>query len=229
MATRQPVVLVPGMFAPATTYRNWVEQLEAAPYNFQVTVVDIKPGLWTGTTLENFGLALRAITTAAEQALEDSGADKIKLVGHSAGGRLARLWLSDISYNNEPCGGHQLTDTLIMLGAANQTKEPWSKKSVAWANKHAPGAYFPHIKYVTVIGKAVFGRFGLRPEENLAAINYRVQNGSGAQWGDGVIPVVATELDGATNLILDGIWHGSILGKPGYDSPDALKQWARFL
>jgi len=219
----EPVLIVGGLFTPVIAYRSWQKRLEAAPYNQKTYITEIGLQEWAGTLVENFGPALQAISRASRQALTESRATRLKLVGHSAGGRLARLWLAERSYNGTLCGGKDLTSTIIMLGAANQTKEPWSIKSVAWANQQMPGAFYPEIEYVTVIGKKYFGRLGLNPVQNLAAVNYRVQSGQAAQWGDGVIPVAAAALPGTTNLVLENIFHGE------YSKPSALAQWGKFL
>ncbi|GAC1462668.1 MAG: lipase [Ktedonobacteraceae bacterium] len=227
MQGKHPVVIVPGLFARPQHYRAWVQRLEALSAHIQVFVVDASLAHWQGTLTERFGPLLQLLGATVAEALRQTGASKVTLIGHSAGGRVARLWLSDRSYNDVTCGGHWLTRALIMLGAANQTQEPWSRKSVAWANRYAPGAFYPNVTYVTVIGKAVQARLSARPQEILASINYRVQGGLAGQWGDGVIPVTQAALPGATNMVIEGIWHVAIAGRPGYESAAALECWAR--
>jgi pimeloyl-ACP methyl ester carboxylesterase len=229
MKGKKPLVFVPGLFGNAALAQPYVKSLEALPYNLKVYTVDPTPVQWTGTLRENFKPVLEAVSQTAEKALRETGAERVILSGTSAGGRVARLWLSDTSYGGVKCGGWQLTETIIMLGAANQTNEGWSKKSVDWVNANAPGAYYKTVNYITVIGKAVQGKFGFSPEANLAAINYRVQCGKSEVWGDGVIPLECAKLNGALNLVLDGVWHVGILGKIGYETPAATAQWGKYL
>ena len=48
-------------------------------------------------------------------------------------------------------------------------------------------------------------------------------------WGDGITPVEWASLDGAENLVLEGVYHsplGSGAERPWYGTAGVLEQWA---
>ena len=56
--------------------------------------------------------------------------------------------------------------------------------------------------------------------------------GDAAVWGDGITPVASASLDGAENLVLEGVYHsplGAEAGRPWYGSAGVLEQWAGLL
>lgn len=224
-----PVLIVPGLFAPPRAYRHWQQQLQRCWPQAVIRTVDIPAWAWWGTLRENFAPALRLISRAAQDLQLATDGQPLTLIGHSAGGRLARLWLAERSYRGIECGGHRLTSAVVMLGAAQRTTEPWSRRSVTWANEHLPGPFYPHVRYITVIGRGLSGRWPLLGTLTPVALNYRTQGGVAEEWGDGVIPLSAASLPGAINCVLDGVWHLGLGTQPGYDHPHVLPQWAQLV
>jgi hypothetical protein len=54
---------------------------------------------------------------------------------------------------------------------------------------------------------------------------YRRLYGNGAVWGDGLVPVEVALLPGSRALVLDGVGHGPILGRPWYGTADVVRRW----
>ena len=57
--------------------------------------------------------------------------------------------------------------------------------------------------------------------------------GEAAVWGDGITPTEWATLDGAENLVLDGVYHSPLgaddSSRPWYGSEGVLGQWAPLL
>lgn len=65
----------------------------------------------------------------------------------------------------------------------------------------------------------------------LALVSRQVCGRSDA-WGDGVVPEESAHLEGALNLVLDGVYHspvGATEARPWYGSPSILAQWIEHL
>lgn len=219
-----------GFLSAASDYRGWQAKLEGPPYNRRVFIANINRFDWIATANNLFQPQLRAVAGAVQKALETTGTHQVTLVCHSAGGRISRLWLGDKSYYGVPCNGRRFVQQIIFLGSPYTTEESWAQRSVTFANSNYPGAFYPEIEYISVVGKTVLGRANGSLEERFAYRNYRSQDPHNPQqWGDGVVPVKGAYLPGATNIVLDGVYHGSVLGRPGYDQPQALNQWGKYL
>ncbi|HEY9666408.1 MAG TPA: lipase, partial [Coleofasciculaceae cyanobacterium] len=83
------------------------------------------------------------------------------------------------------------------------------------------------IRYVCVAGKALYGD---RKWQNwFAYSSYEMTCGIGGCWGDGITPIEAAHLEGAENLVIDGVFHSPRPGRLWYGSPQALEVWAKYL
>ena len=227
---RAPVVIVGGFLSGPGDYRGWQQVLAGPVYRRQVFVTEISRQDWLTTRDDTFRPQLVALDRQVARARQATGAAKVWLVCHSAGGRIARLWMGEPAYNGGPGGGFRQVAGVIFLGSPYTTLEPWARRSSAFANEHYPGAFYSDIKYVSVVGKAVFGRADGTISERLAYRSYQALDpAQPRQWGDGIMTISAATVPGAENHVLDGIYHVGVLGRPGYSSPAAMKVWAQSL
>ncbi|MDQ1732342.1 MAG: triacylglycerol lipase [Pseudonocardiales bacterium] len=100
-----PVLLVPGYGGSVTGLQALAARLRAA--GKQVSIMSL-PGNGTGDLREQ----AKALRSAARSVLSTSGASSLDVVGYSAGGVVARLWLSDY-------GGASVARRIITLGTPN--------------------------------------------------------------------------------------------------------------
>ncbi len=226
----EPVVIVGGFLSGPNNYTGWQTLLAKPPYRRRSFVAGINLVDWTTTRDESFRPQLAAVAEAVERARRTTGAEKVWLVCHSAGGRIARLWMGDQPYGESRCGGNPYVRGVVFLGSPYTTAEPWARRSAVFANQNYPGAFYPHITYVSVIGKSVFGQRDGSIEQRLAYRAYSSLDPQRAErWGDGVITLASAHVPGAENHVLDRIYHVGLLGRPGYVAPQALKVWASHL
>jgi triacylglycerol esterase/lipase EstA (alpha/beta hydrolase family) len=83
-----PVLVVPGYGGGTASLQPLADRLTAAGRD--VTVIAI-PGTGTG----DLALAADALAAAAEAVLARTGAESVDVIGYSAGGVVARLWIAD--------------------------------------------------------------------------------------------------------------------------------------
>lgn len=229
-----PTVILPGYFAAASDYRELEKSM--VDRGFPTVTVPLGKGDW----LPTFGgrsmvPILRQLDRTIKQMLQQYGVSQINLVGHSAGGWISRIYLGEQPYTIhgdvlEGAGlwnAHPCVHTLITLGTPHVSQERWTRKNLDFVKIHYPGAFHPQVRYVCAAGKAVFGKRGFGSW--LAYKSYELTVGKGETWGDGITPVEAALLDGAENLVLDGVWHSPRSPGKWYGSPDVLPAWIGFL
>ncbi len=88
-SARRPIIAAHGFLASGDTWANHAMRLTANGYCFD----DLIAFDWN--TLDGDGSHEAALDAVIEAALEASGADKVDLIGHSAGGGLGVRYLSD--------------------------------------------------------------------------------------------------------------------------------------
>jgi pimeloyl-ACP methyl ester carboxylesterase len=227
---REPVVIIGGFLSDTNDYLNWKIRLEKPPFNRPTFITRINRNLWLQNRRDDFTGQILALQQAVQKALRVTGAEKVWLVSHSAGGRIARLWMGDQPYNQMLTKGHEKVRGLISLGVPYTSQEPWARTSTVFVNSKYPGAFYPDVKYLSVIGKAVYGRQIGLPDEMLAWQSYGLlEPKNPAQWGDGIISLASAYLPGAENIILKGIYHASVLGRPSYIAEGAVSVWGKYL
>ncbi|MGD1940890.1 MAG: esterase/lipase family protein [Leptolyngbyaceae cyanobacterium] len=228
-----PTVIIPGYLAGAAPYRGVEADLQAR--GVWAKTVPLTQASW----LPTFGgrsvqPILQAIAQTVEQALETTGSDLVNLVGHSAGGWIARIYLGDMPYDvhrkdrDRPnvWSGHKQVNTLLTLGTPHISQERWTRLNLDFVNDTYPGAYQAQVNYVCIAGKAVFGQ---RWRTWFTYNSYKLTAGEGACWGDGITPITAAHLAAANNVVLEQVYHSPKPGIAWYGSPTVVDQWLPYL
>ncbi|AGY57353.1 esterase/lipase family protein [Gloeobacter kilaueensis] len=220
-----PTVIVPGYLASAGEYAQLARDLEAA--GFPALVVPIQWYGWLPTLGDRpMTPVLKLLKGAIDLALTRyPAADRVNIVAHSAGGWISRLLLGDKEYAGRTWAERERVASLITLGTPHLSMEKYTVKNMTFVNSQYPGAFYrDSIRYVCVAGRAVFGKKGSF-WENFTYRSYELTVGCGECWGDGITPVEAAHLEGATNLTIEGVLHSPRSGRYWYGSPEAFSQW----
>lgn len=229
-----PTVILPGYLAGSPPYQEMEQALQEL--DFPAVTVPLRRRTWLPTVGGRSMLPiLQLLDCTVKQVMQETGSDRINLVGHSAGGWISRIYLGEIPYNvhradaNRPClwKAHPQVGTLVTLGTPHVSQERWTKQNLDFVKTHYPGAFYSTVRYVCVAGKAIYGD---RSWGSWFAYNsYELTCGEGTCWGDGITPIAAAHLEGAENIILEGVLHSPRPGKLWYGSPEVVKTWATYL
>jgi triacylglycerol esterase/lipase EstA (alpha/beta hydrolase family) len=229
-----PVVILPGYLAGAIAYGEMERSLTAL--GFHVKTVPLLRRTWFPTVGGRSMLPiLQVLDQTVKQVMQETGSDRVNLIGHSAGGWISRIYLGEVPYDIHPGDmgkaclwkAHPAVSTLVTLGTPHVSRERWTKRNLDFVKNHYPGAFHPTVHYVCVAGKAIFGQ--RRWGQWFAYSSYELTIGRGDTWGDGITPIEAAHLEGAENILLEGVLHSPRPDKLWYGSESVVQQWAKYL
>jgi hypothetical protein len=222
----QPVVVIGGRGSWPWLYRGmqrWIGQRTGRV----VRVVPAGPWDWFRTRREGYLPILDRLLTAVQVARAEARADWVTLVAHGDGGIVARLFLGCDAYRLRVYGGQDMVNTLVTLGTPHQARGHFGADlEREFANRHYPGAFYAHVRYLAVVGRTVVGsRRGSRAERRAYDL-YRAADLEGAVLGDGMIPERAAALPGAVLVPVEGAWHHPAQSRDWYGgSPAVIARW----
>ena len=229
-----PTVILPGYFASATEYRDLEKTLNQQ--GIATATVPLRKWDWLSTIgSRSIVPIIRKIDRTVKQMLKQHNASEINLIGHSAGGWIARIYMGekpydihgDVSASEGVWKARDYVNTLVTLGTPHISQERWTKRNLDFVTDNYPGAFYPDINYVCVAGKAVYGRRQLGSW--LAYNSYKLTCGEGNCWGDGITPVAVAHLEGASNILLEGVLHSPKSTGIWYGSSPAIEAWIKYL
>jgi len=205
-------------------YRAMRDQLQGLA-RAQVHIVPVGLGRWaTATTGRGWLRVLKTLDRVVDQALSESGCQAVTLVGHSSGGVMARLFLSPDPFEGHHFAGLKRVRHLITLGSPHHNVRGATLRR--WVDETLPGAFFaPEVAYTTVAGRGIRGDPDGSLRERTVAGLYRHLCGRSDVWGDGLVPVSSAHLEGARNIVLEGVYHAPVAGARWFGSRDVLPRW----
>jgi pimeloyl-ACP methyl ester carboxylesterase len=177
----------------------------------------------------------RALLEASRHSAEASDGAPILVVGHSAGGLIARLLTAREPFPGRRFGAASRIGAIVTLGtphalsAGQGVGRRLNEIVSAVAEATVPGAFYaPEVGYVSVASRAIRGDLAGRGRERVAYLLYRSVMGRAVMretYGDGLVPVEAAMLAGARHIVLDGTIHGQAGGGPWYGTDLAMDVW----
>ncbi|NJM97313.1 MAG: alpha/beta hydrolase [Phormidesmis sp. RL_2_1] len=227
-----PTVILPGYLASAQPYEEMATAL--TKQGFPAVIVPLRRRDWLPTVGGRSVINIvQALDATAQRMMVDYGCNQINLVGHSAGGWIARIYLGEMPYDvhqsdrdrtfPRPARSH--VKTLVTLGTPHISQERWTRKNLDFVNQTYPGAFYDDVSYVCIAGKAVEGK----RSDWFTFNSYKLTCGDGFTWGDGVVPVSAAHLAGAANHVLDQVMHSPRIDQLWYGSDSVVAKWSQWL
>lgn len=227
-----PTVILPGYLESGVAYRSLEQSLQQL--GFPAVTVALRRRDWIPTLGgRSVTPILQQLHATVNQMLQRCNTSQINLIGHSAGGWLSRIYLGEKPYSgrgevtSSVWQAHPLVATLITLGTPHISQERWTRWNLDFVNQNYPGAFYKNVRYVCVAGKTIFGQ--RRRGSWLAYSSYQLTCGKGNTWGDGIIPIEAAHLQGAQNIVIEGVRHSPKSSGLWYGSPEPLKNWVQYL
>ena len=225
----QPVVIFGGFLSFTMLYggmRDTLSSISRQP----VWIVETRGHDWLpGITRAGWVYLLRKLHRTVQRAIAGSATGKVTLVGHSAGGVLARLYLSPNPLLGNTFRGLDFVSHLITLGSPLQNRGGLTRggRMSRWIEGRYPGAFFaPQVKYTSVAGKLIRGNQDASRKERWAHRVYEEIGGEGSAWGDGLIPLESALLAGSRQVVLGGVGHFRGFGSLWYGSRQVIPLWS---
>jgi pimeloyl-ACP methyl ester carboxylesterase len=212
MPNSLPILIVGGFGVSWHTYQPLRKTLSLVS-NRQVFVAHLEVMDWLSVILsDDYGNLLKRLHLSVIDTLRRTDSSKVMLLAHSAGGILSRIYLGDQPYGNDQLvfNGFQRVDSLVTIGTPHTSPKRGrfgGLNQIGFVETNYPGAYWRFIRYVTVISKGIFGSQSGSLHERNAWDSYLMLTTDAAQWGDGVVPLSCSALDGAYNIVLEGLRH----------------------
>lgn len=227
-----PTVIVPGYLESAIAYRQLEKSLQE--FGFPAVTVPLRRRDWIPTIGGRpITPILRQLDCTVKQVLQQYNVSQINLIGHSAGGWISRIYLGDKPYSgrgeveSSVWEAHPLVATLVTLGTPHMSQERWTRWNLDFVNYNYPGVFYRNVRYVCVAGKTIYGQ--RRRGSWLAYSSYQLTCGEGNTWGDGITPIDAAHLEGAENIVIEGVKHSPRSVGIWYGSPEPLNVWVQYL
>ena len=167
---------------------------------------------------------LNKVRDTVNLALKENKSRKIDFIGHSSGGVMLRLYLSDEPFNNEIFNGKSHTKNLITLGSPHQAVNATALRK--FVNEKYPGNFFKNINYVSVGGEVeIKSKQTSLITKIIARGSYKSISGDKNANGDGLVPLSSSLLKGSQKIILPETVHGGIFGKNWYCTSSKVSEW----
>ena len=251
---KPPIVVLPGFGNDEIDYKNplnrgvegsLVTSLRKRGYE-SIHVVPIKRASWLNIAKglftkefytydckpeQLYEFYLDAVDRTVRQATSSSASNQCILLGHSAGGWLARASLA-LEGRQEDTKLSDLVGGVCTLGAPHTPpalgRPDMTRGALSYLNKSYPGAYFEDKFYISVAGTAIMSSKDGNEIEKFAVDSYSQVSGltEEMQLGDGVVPLSNAHLEGAFQITIPKCYHS--INAPGnywYGGPEVVDYW----
>jgi hypothetical protein len=230
-SAERPSVLIVGGFATVPPNYWPLRRRLMARGVARVDICNIWLNDWALAGVFGLGRILGKTGRAISGTYERAGGKPILVIGHSGGGVASRLALAPVAYRGHRAAVANAVGCLVTLGTPHDLHKLRSRyhhqghDALEFLERESPGAFHaPRTSYVTVSGV-----FAPQPANGVLrwATSQAFSVIIGEQlWdpGDGIVPASAAHLDGAQNLRLNDVSHGT-LGHRWYGSSEILDLW----
>ena len=221
---KNPIIILGGFLITSEAYnpaKNTIETISGR----KVYVVDVTRKDWLrSNSAEGWITILNKVKDMVTFALEENKANKIDLIGHSSGGIMLRLYLSNEPFKDTVYDGKSITRNLITLGSPHQAVRATPLRR--FVDEKYPGNFFENINYISIGGEVEINSNQTSILTKLIARNsYKSISGDKNESGDGLVPLSSSLLKNSQQIILPNTVHGGIFGKNWYGSTSTVREW----
>ena len=224
----QPIVILGGFLIAAEAYKPMAAWLKLQGVS-DVLVVPMTRWDWLLTTRRlGWRRVLDRVDAMVKQVQHQSPSGKATLIGHSSGGVMLRLYLSNKAFEGKVYAGSERCDRLITLGSPHQAVRATPLR--AMVDRRFPGCYESGVDYVAIAGKLELCRGNASALSRIGSkASYKRAINDDGFLGDGLVPVKSALLHGARSLIQNDTAHGGLFGDIWYASTQRVDEWWNFV
>jgi len=221
---KNPIIILGGFLITSEAYnstKNTIENISGR----KVYIVDVTRGDWfKSNSAEGWINILNKVKDKVAFALKETKAKKIDLIGHSSGGIMLRLYLSNEPFKDNVYNGKSLANNLITLGSPHQAAKATALRR--FVDEKYPGNFFQNINYISIGGDVKINSNQTSILTKLIARDsYKSISGDKNERGDGLVPLSSSLLKNSQQIILPETVHGGIFGKNWYGSDSKIMEW----
>ena len=222
---KQPILILGGFLINYKDYMPMANYLKKR-INQPVEIVKTTKLDWLCTNWE-FGWKriLNKVDIESTKLLEQSATGKITIIGHSSGGVMLRLFLSNKPEFGVIYNGKNKANILITLGSPhNAIRSTVLRKMV---NNKYPGSYFKKdVSYVSIAGNLSIDSKDIKKiTKRIASSSYLSINGNKDSKGDGLVPLESAMLEGSKKIVINDSAHSKLFGENWYCNIEITKIW----
>ena len=191
----------------------------------EIHFVNITRNDWLRTkSLDGWSNILDKIEEKAANIFNRGRGEKIDLIGHSSGGVILRLFLSNEIFNNKVYNGQSFTSNLITLGSPHQALRATNLRK--FVDQKYPGNFFKNVNYISIGGQLEINSNETSLITKLLAKRfYQSISGNPYENGDGLVPLSSSLLKGSQQIIIPNSAHSGFFGREWYGTPSTTKEW----
>jgi len=221
----QPIIVLGGFMIDNSAYKEMAKYIKTKT-NKKVAIVPVNKFEWLCT---NWSFGWKTILDKVEKIVKElskeSSTNKVTLIGHSSGGLILRLYLSELLFTGKVYNGKNYSNCLITLGSPNQAKRATYLRN--FVSSKLPGSFYNKtVSYISVAGELdLNGSIATKTSLRLSKSSYRALTGNGDVLGDGLVPVDSALLIGSKQIVINETAHGKVFGKYWYGSKNKVEEW----
>ncbi len=195
--------------------------------NRRVYIVNVTRLDWLkSSTLNGWVNILNKVQETVCKALFENNNEKIDFIGHSSGGIVLRLYLSDQLIKGKRYNGKLITENLVTLGSPHKALR--ASKLRKFVDEEYPGSFFNQVNYISIGGVVdIKSKHAYLLTKFFANASYKSISGTLNSAGDGLVPLASSLLEGSKKIILQDTFHGGIFGEYWYGSESKVYDWWR--
>ena len=221
----QPIIILGGFLINCSAYEEMKDYLKKRT-DKKVVIVPVNKIEWLCTNW-SFGwkIILDKVDKIVRKLSKESSTHKVTLIGHSSGGMILRLFLSDLQFCGKIYNGKNYANCLITLGSPNQAKRATYLRN--FVSSKLPGSFYSkNVSYISVAGELdLNGPIATKTSLRLSKSSYRALNGNGDEIGDGLVPKDSALLIGSKKVVMKETAHGKAFGQNWYGSKSKVEEW----
>ncbi|ACF14549.1 conserved hypothetical protein [Chloroherpeton thalassium ATCC 35110] len=227
-----PVVIIEGVGFWDSLYDEMKDALSAAVPKEKIFITPVSVIDWIGfppSPERSTNRVMKSLDETLRRVAQAFPNEPVTLVAHSGGGTIAMIYLLGKSFQGDAYEPYPMIQKLITLGTPYHTLETYGKMKSDFIFEHLTPDFFQKIEVISITSDSWMGKQIGSVSEMASYYFYQNVSGRGDLPGDGIVTVESCTLDGARNVVIQGIEHLPTPNTPWYGASVGVKQWIEFL